>query len=75
MKKIIIALTLVLSVNMIFIACKSEKKEDKKEQISTEENEIAKYQCPMKCEGEKTYDKKGKCAVCEMKLVKTTDLE
>ncbi len=26
------------------------------------------YQCPMKCEGEKTYDKEGKCPVCYMKL-------
>ena len=26
------------------------------------------YQCPMKCEGEKTYDKPGKCPVCGMNL-------
>lgn len=26
------------------------------------------YQCPMKCEGEKTYDKPGSCPVCEMDL-------
>ncbi len=26
------------------------------------------YQCPMKCEGEKTYDKAGDCAVCGMAL-------
>lgn len=26
------------------------------------------YQCPMKCEGEKTYDKPGKCPVCGMAL-------
>ena len=28
-----------------------------------------KYQCSMKCEGSKTYDKPGKCPVCGMKLV------
>ena len=28
------------------------------------------YRCPMKCEGEKTYDKAGKCPVCNMKLSK-----
>jgi Cu(I)/Ag(I) efflux system membrane fusion protein len=28
----------------------------------------AKYFCPMKCEGEKTYDKQGNCPVCNMKL-------
>ncbi len=26
------------------------------------------YQCPMKCEAEKTYDKPGKCPVCKMNL-------
>ncbi len=28
------------------------------------------YRCPMKCEGEKTYDKPGKCPVCGMALRK-----
>ena len=28
------------------------------------------YACPMKCEGEKTYEKEGKCPKCEMNLVK-----
>lgn len=27
------------------------------------------YQCPMKCEGSKTYDKPGKCPKCGMKLI------
>ncbi len=26
------------------------------------------YQCPMKCEGEKTYNKEGKCPKCNMNL-------
>jgi Cu+-exporting ATPase len=26
------------------------------------------YQCPMKCEGEKTYEKPGTCPVCNMHL-------
>lgn len=26
------------------------------------------YQCPMKCEGEKTYHKNGKCPVCKMQM-------
>jgi Cu(I)/Ag(I) efflux system membrane fusion protein len=26
------------------------------------------YQCPMKCEGEKTYDQPGRCPVCNMRL-------
>jgi len=28
----------------------------------------AMYYCPMKCEGEKTYDQPGRCPVCNMKL-------
>jgi len=28
----------------------------------------AKFACPMKCEGAKTYDKPGNCPICEMKL-------
>ncbi len=35
---------------------------------SSESNDIASYQCPMKCEGEKTYDKAGNCPVCNMDL-------
>lgn len=27
------------------------------------------YQCPMKCERDKTYDSPGKCPVCNMNLV------
>ena len=30
----------------------------------------AHYQCPMKCEGDKTYDEPGKCPVCKMDLKK-----
>ena len=29
----------------------------------------SKYACPMKCEGDKTYDEAGNCTVCNMKLV------
>jgi len=28
------------------------------------------YQCPMDCEDGKTYDRPGKCPVCEMDLTK-----
>ena len=29
---------------------------------------MAIYQCPMQCEGEKTYDKPGQCPTCKMDL-------
>jgi Cu2+-exporting ATPase len=32
-----------------------------------------KYSCPMKCEGDKTYDQPGNCPVCNMHLVEQTD--
>ena len=32
------------------------------------------YQCPMKCEGEKTYDAPGVCPVCNMKLVPVNNI-
>ncbi|RPI46261.1 MAG: ATPase, partial [Bacteroidetes bacterium] len=31
---------------------------------------LEKYYCPMRCEGDKTYDKPGDCPVCGMHLVK-----
>ncbi len=31
-------------------------------------SENAMYQCPMKCEGKKMYDKSGQCPVCKMDL-------
>ena len=31
--------------------------------------QVKKFQCPMKCEGEKVYDAPGNCYVCKMKLV------
>lgn len=36
--------------------------------FKAEKKETAMYQCPMKCEGEKTYDKQGKCPKCGMAL-------
>ena len=34
-----------------------------------EQNKSDEYYCTMLCEGDKTYDKPGKCPVCKMKLV------
>ncbi len=36
---------------------------------STKGEEVL-YQCPMKCEGEKTYTKPGSCPVCNMDILK-----
>ncbi|HBB91685.1 MAG: copper-translocating P-type ATPase [Bacteroidetes bacterium GWF2_49_14] len=36
-------------------------------------NNMIKYSCPMKCEGEKVYDQPGNCPVCHMHLVPVDD--
>lgn len=51
---------------------------DQKEQVKEEDKSeahdhgyelaMAAYQCPMKCEGEKTYEEEGSCPVCKMDL-------
>ncbi len=46
----------------------SKMKSDSKESLSTDM--AAAYICPMKCEGDKTYDKAGKCPKCGMNLNK-----
>ncbi len=35
---------------------------------ATQHGEITQYYCPMKCEGDKTYDEPGTCPVCHMDL-------
>jgi hypothetical protein len=32
------------------------------------------YQCPMKCEGDKTYNRPGNCPVCNMKLMPISNI-
>ncbi len=63
MKKIISTLFTTLFFSTLFISCDTASK-------SSSDNENFKYQCPMKCEGEKIYDKAGTCPVCKMDLKK-----
>ena len=58
MKKVASTLLLLLVVGNL-TSCKTEKKGDLTEAV---------YQCPMKCEGNKTFDEAGNCAVCKMDL-------
>lgn len=58
-------LGLTLIAAMVITSCKNENKDAEK----TETVAMAEYQCPMKCEGDKTYtDKDAKCPVCGMGL-------
>jgi heavy metal translocating P-type ATPase len=42
---------------------------NKKSLFHGEQVKSTAYQCPMKCEGKKTYDHEGNCPVCGMKLM------
>ena len=55
--------TLFIICSILFIgltACKND--------TSKSTDEALVYQCPMKCEGDKTYDEPGTCPVCKMDL-------
>lgn len=68
MKKQIITITLLLTLTIFMTSCGGKNADNKTDKTTTEQTENQKYQCPMKCEGEKTYDKQGKCPVCNMDL-------
>ena len=84
MKKIVMTLMMVFGLGLLFSSCEKPKKEngeEKQEAIKHDDqgqdvdvhehgDELAMtvYQCPMQCEGDKTYSEKGSCPVCEMDL-------
>jgi transcription initiation factor IIE alpha subunit len=84
MRKIVLTIILVFGLGIVSSSCEKPKKENtdekqemikhdvQKEEVDLHDhsNELAMthYQCPMKCEGDKTYNKKGSCPVCEMDL-------
>ena len=59
---------MLLTAVMFMASCGSKTSESKKENTTTEQTANVMYQCPMKCEGEKMYDKPGTCPVCKMDL-------
>lgn len=58
MKKALFIFCSILFIG--FTACKDDTSK------ATDESVV--YQCPMKCEGDKTYDAPGSCPVCKMDL-------
>ena len=82
MKKIVVAIVLMASVGLLMNSCKEKKEaeadvEKKVEEVvvevEKEHDELAahdNFQCPMKCEKEKTYEAEGNCPVCKMALKK-----
>ncbi|RVU27029.1 hypothetical protein EOJ36_03265 [Sandaracinomonas limnophila] len=63
MKKIVLMSAILLGTMSAFAQHEQHATAKKEEATKKEE-----YQCPMKCEGKKTYDKKGKCPSCGMDL-------
>lgn len=53
-----------------FTATLNAQTSKKKVKVKTTKTAMT-YQCPMKCEGEKTYSKNGKCSVCGMQMKPT----
>ena len=59
-------------VIMFFASCESNTSANKTN--NTEQTANIMYQCPMKCEGEKTYDEPGQCSKCNMDLQKVEEM-
>jgi len=90
MKKIAITAILCFVLGFASTSCEKSKKEgdvEKQELTKHDDHEkegelhehsdevaMASYQCPMKCEGDKTYSEKGSCPVCKMDI-KEIELE
>jgi hypothetical protein len=70
MKIKILAATLLIASGMFFASCGNNTSESKNETSTTEQATNVKYHCPMRCEGDKMYDKPGQCPVCNMNLEK-----
>ncbi len=51
------------------IETKDSHKADRKHHHNPPSNNEVKYYCPMKCEGDKTYNEPGDCPVCNMHLI------
>jgi len=75
MKTKITTAALLFTAVMFFASCGNKTSESKKEPTTTEQTANAMYQCPMKCEGEKMYDKPGSCPVCNMDLEKVESVQ
>jgi len=58
---------LCIAALVITTTVRAQTAESKNDKMEVPKERIA-YQCPMKCEGEKTYEKPGNCPICGMNL-------
>jgi Cu+-exporting ATPase len=56
-------------------SCCGSKKESDKETAPSSATASGEYYCPMHCEGDKVYDKPGRCPVCNMHLEKGREIK
>lgn len=70
MKKLTFITIILLSAGFTLSSCSNNQQETKKEteSVTSGQSTAVSYQCPMKCEGDKMYDKAGSCPVCNMDL-------
>lgn len=78
MKKQIISFSVLFIIALAFASCGNKSSSAQSEPTATDQTAVdttgasqsmaAVYQCPMKCEGDKTYDQPGKCPKCGMDL-------
>jgi Cu2+-exporting ATPase len=68
MNKISIIFAALLVMTAITTSCSGGDKENTEQSKGS-----GTYQCPMKCEGDKTYNQSGQCPVCNMDLEKVED--
>lgn len=67
MKSIKLVITAMIVITTV-LSCNSNSSKKGQEEATL-------YECPMHCEGDKTYDEPGSCPVCKMDLVPVSELE
>ena len=70
MKKTILTLSTVALLIMGGVIAGCNDSNENKQHNEHEHHSETVYQCPMKCEGDKTYDEAGSCPVCGMDMKK-----
>lgn len=78
MKKTILTICALMTIvffSASITSCNNEQAETKEESVKQQDDDgehlhADVYQCPMKCEGDKTYAEAGKCPECGMDLEK-----
>lgn len=65
-----VKMLLVAVLSIFFIGSANAQTSKSKKSKANTTTSATKYQCPMKCEGDKTYAKAGTCPVCKMALSK-----